>query len=161
MADVIQAATGLLAEVEKMVGYYADHEPERLKRRGLQNVVTAALDLEEALEGYELSDPSEDTPGLVGRSHPDTSREASLAVMPRTGTQRMDVLEFIVAAGDEGAIDEEIRNGIGIRYSSGCARRKELELGGWICDSGRTRPTETGNDSIVWVLTSKAREELG
>lgn len=153
-------AGDLLEEVTKLLSYVSEKEPDRFRRKGFQALLERALDLEEALDDVALPDPTENTDGIVGRDHPDTSKQAALNVMPRTGTQRLAVLEAVANGRDGGMTDEEIRDELGLRYSSECARRKELVDGGWLEDSGRTRPTSTGQEAIVWVVTQRALREM-
>lgn len=107
-----------------------------------------------------LSDPRENT---EGRAHTDghvTERAAATRVIPRTGTQRMLVLTAIETRDPNGITDEEISVWPGISDTAHRTRRKELVDGGWVMDSGRTGRTESGSDSILWILTPDAREEL-
>ena len=152
------AARNMLVVVTKLLTYTAEKEPERCSRRGFLEMTTAAMDLEEALE-EELSDPAVDAEGMIGSGHPGTSKDAAVDVMPRTGTQRMAVLDSI-GHSDNGLTDEEAMDELGLHPSSVRPRRKELVDGGWVKDSGRTRPTSTGNDAIVWVLTPKALDAM-
>jgi hypothetical protein len=107
----------------------------------------------------ELSNPAEKTVGALRSEPHDTEEAAAYAVMPRTGTQRMAVLEAISGA-EAGLTDEQVRSQTGIRYSSECARRQELEKGGWVMDSGQRRLTSSGQDAIIWVLTPEGRARL-
>lgn len=96
----------------------------------------------------------------------DTSEWAQWAVLPRTGSQRLAVLDFIIGRGEEGATHQEIRDGIvtdaggQLSYSSSTTRPQELEKGGWIMDSGMRRETRAGNPAIVWVLSEEGRWKL-
>ena len=95
----------------------------------------------------------EDTPGLVRRDHPDTSREAAASTV--TGKLRVKVYEFIVRRGQRGATDEEIiEAGIKRGYLANGIRPRRVELVryGWIIDSGERRPTRSGRSAIVWVV---------
>jgi hypothetical protein len=106
-----------------------------------------------------LSDPAENQVALPG--HPtDTQFGAAMSAFPRSGTQRMGVLEFIAKAVD-GATDEEVRIALGSQWTSGGldTRRLELQRGGWVKDSGRRRKTKSGADAIVWVLTTEGAAE--
>jgi hypothetical protein len=152
----------LLEKVTAMVEWYADNEPERLARRGIQAVLYAASDLEAAMEERDvpLSDPGANSAGLVAHDAADTSKAAALDVMPRSGTQRLAVLTIIAQSAD-GMTDEEIQAALAISPNSQRPRRVELVDGGWLIDTARTRPTESGNDAIVWALSDKGRTELG
>lgn len=86
-------------------------------------------------------------PGIVGAHHPDTSRAAALAVMPRTGTQRRRVFDYIVGCAGFGATDLELQNNLSLGGNSERPRRIELVEAGLIEDSGVRR-----RGHIVWVL---------
>jgi hypothetical protein len=68
-----------------------------------------------------------------------TQVAAAAAVRPRTGTQRARVLDAIRTAGRDGLIDEEIEDALHLDGNSARPRRKELEEGGLIVDSGQRR----------------------
>lgn len=62
--------------------------------------------------------------------------------------------ENIQSVGDYGATDEEVAIGLGIKASTACARRLDLEREGKVRDSGKRRFTTTGRsprEAIVWV----------
>lgn len=156
---MIREARAAIVCFEQMIDYLSVHEPERIVRSGFQRLVLAMVDLEHAIGGpVELSDPGENTVGITRLGAGATERAAAFAVQPRTGTQRWAVLDAI-SSSSAGLTDEEVRECLdGIRYSSECARRQELQQGGWIEDSGRTRLTRAGNAAIVWELTDEARK---
>lgn len=89
----------------------------------------------------------------VRRDAKATSVLAALVTLPRSRTRRYAVLEAIAAAGEHGRTDDELIGELGIPHQSVGPRRLELVEGGWIEDSERRRPTRTGADAIVWVLT--------
>lgn len=98
-------------------------------------------------------DPTEDTT-TTGAEHPDTSRQAALLALPRTGTQRHRVLTAIRASGDRGLTDSELGDRLGMNPSSVRPRRGELVQGMHIKDSGRRRATPSGAEAIVWVANT-------
>lgn len=106
------------------------------------------------------SRPDENVVGVMPSQPMDTSEAAAWAVLPRTGTQRMTILEWLVARGDQGGTDEETRLALGMRYSSVTTRRDELRKGGWVKDSGARRATTSGESAAVWVVTEKAGAEF-
>jgi len=95
----------------------------------------------------------------VRRDARPTETAAAARAAPRSGTQRMAVLHAVASAGDHGATDDEIAQVSGIIPPRVASRRKELLDGGWVRDSGATRPTRTGADAIVWVLADGARAD--
>lgn len=110
-----------------------------------------------------LSDPDKKD---IGKFHaptsdaPDTERLAALSVYPRSGTQRRAVLDAIASAGERGLIDEEIAERLGMLANTERPRRVELEQGGWVVNSGRTRKTAaSGTEAAVWVLSAQGRAE--
>jgi hypothetical protein len=109
--------------------------------------------------GRPMGDPSARTAQLRRGAHA-TERAAYFAALPRVGTQRWRVLTFIAGARD-GATDDEVGAALGMIDSSENARRGELQQGGWVMDSGRSRLTRAGRQqAIVWVLTPLGRERL-
>lgn len=106
-----------------------------------------------------LSDPDKNTLGkFQGPEHgaPETQRLAAIAIYPKTGTQRRDVLERIIAAGERGMTDEELHLVTGLKENSIRPRRDELVEGGWVVDSGQRRATRAGMAATVWVRSAKS-----
>jgi hypothetical protein len=116
--------------------------------------------------GYEppLSDAGEDKIGLFAADAKETSRLAAIQLYPRSGTARLRVLEAVADISAEvagGLTDYEIEQRTGMRHTTASARRNELVAGGWLVDTGKRRPTDTGSLAIVWSLSNKARTEMG
>jgi hypothetical protein len=106
-----------------------------------------------------LPDPGADE---VGRFHSDphpVEIPAALRVFPRTGSQRRLILDAVAAAGEHGITHDELAAIPEVSDRAHRTRRKELEMAGWVEDSGRTRLTVTGTDAVVWVLTEQGRKE--
>lgn len=82
-----------------------------------------------------------------------TSVAAAERVKPKSGTQRWRVLRVVVDAGEEGVTDEEVQDRIGLPLNTVRPRRLELVEGGYVIDSGDTRPTAGGSQAIVWLAT--------
>lgn len=85
------------------------------------------------------------------QAHSPTSREAAVAIEPRSETLRRAVLEFIRSRGETGATDEECQEGLAMNPSTQRPRRIELQQAGLVHDSGRTRLTKSGRKAVVWV----------
>jgi hypothetical protein len=85
-------------------------------------------------------------------SHSETSRAAADSIEPEAGTLRYAVLAYIRRAGEAGATDEEVQTGVPMRANTQRPRRRELELGGLVRDSGTTRLVRSGRLAVVWVL---------
>lgn len=98
-------------------------------------------------------------PKVSGAS--DTQRLAAVGVYPRTGTYRRGVLDCIARSGATGVTDQQIYLLTGLDENTVRPRRNELMNDGWIVDSGLTRPTPSGKAAVVWVLSDRARHELG
>lgn len=79
-----------------------------------------------------------------------TSAAAAAAALPKSGTRRRQVYDFIWDQGIHGATDDEIILGLGIGHQSVGPRRLELVEQGHIEDSGERRLTIGGNPAIVW-----------
>lgn len=82
----------------------------------------------------------------VGRQA--TSRAAATAALPKSGSNRARILDYIRTA--EGATDEEIE--VALKLSGNTVRpcRVSLVNDGWVTDSGQRRPVRSGNFAIVW-----------
>jgi hypothetical protein len=96
-------------------------------------------------EQRSLFDPA---PGIVGHTHPDTSRAAAERITPRTGTQRARVLDYVRWKGEDGATDHEVQQALSLDGNTERPRRIELVNAGHLEDSGRRR-----DGAIVWVVT--------
>jgi hypothetical protein len=98
-----------------------------------------------------------------GKKHADahpTEQAAALKAAGRTGSQRRLIFDAIGAAGERGLTDEEIAVVPDVADTAHRTRRNELVTAGLVADSGKTRKTESGSDSIVWVLTALGREVM-
>jgi hypothetical protein len=94
----------------------------------------------------------------LARHATDTSRAAADLVRPRSGTQRMRVLEALIRS--DGLTDLEIAIEVGLQENSERPRRIELVEAGWVRDSGQRRATNGRAEAIVWALTERAHDEL-
>jgi hypothetical protein len=106
-----------------------------------------------------LARPDTNMLGKFSGKHPETSRAAAVDLFPRSGNQRVQVLASIHAAGERGRTDYELERR-GFTRSSASTRRFELQQLGWVKDSGKRRPTGTGQMAIVWVLSDEAQAVL-
>ena len=105
-----------------------------------------------------LGDPAANTVGPF-QSHSQTSKDAALHNQPRSGTQRRNILDFLVGQGDTGATRQEIAGCLGMSDDSVRPRIVELMKGGWVQASAFTRPTPLGEQAEVVVATVQARQE--
>lgn len=108
-----------------------------------------------------LSDPRVPSVGKMHRFPTPSEKLAALQVMPRTGTQRMRILQHIANAGWRGATSGEIEVFLHMRQSSIAGRLNDLEQGGWIHRNGEKRPApNTGAPNDVWILTERGQKEV-
>ena len=107
-----------------------------------------------------LPDPSINRPAPVHRQAHDTERAAAAMVYPRTGTLRHLALHALALNNANGLTHGELAVITGKRHYSIAPRVTELVELGWVIDSGRRRPTDTGSPAIVWVLSERGKAEL-
>lgn len=93
------------------------------------------------------------TPAVkVRKNAHETELDAAGRALPRSGTQRRKVYDYLVSSG--GATDEEVQIALGINHNSQTPRRLELVEAGLVVDSGQRRATISGASAIVWKVTS-------
>lgn len=87
------------------------------------------------------------------QKHSPTSKAAAADILPRAGTLRRAVYDFIVSRHHAGATDEEIQNVLGLEGSTERPRRIELQRGGLIEQrvTWPTRRVKSGKQAAVWV----------
>lgn len=148
--------------VDAMYEYMVKDDPERGGRKGWVRIREALDKAGPWAEAYRLdvlSNPGEDRVRNPGS--PTDTQAAALTAMPISGTARLATLDVLVHAMPEGATDEEIAEITCLAMNTVRPRRGELVTGGWVEDSGVHRPTESGNEAIVWRVTIPGRERLG
>lgn len=89
---------------------------------------------------------------LAFQSHSPTSIAAARFYAPKAAGARARVFNALVAT-DDGMTDEELQDALRMNPSTQRPRRIELQRAGLIADSGRTRPTKSGAQAVVWVWT--------
>ena len=82
-----------------------------------------------------------------------TSEAAAESIEPKAATLRRKVLDYLRAAGDLGATDEQMQTDLAMPANTQRPRRDELVTGRLVRDSGNTRPTKSGRSAVVWVAT--------
>ena len=97
------------------------------------------------------------TRGRFRKTGPTTSRNAAEQVAPRTGTHRARILVDLLDAVD-GRTAEESWKRTGGRFPHVAGTRLgELQACDLVYMTARTRPTDSGADAHVWVLTDAGR----
>ena len=84
----------------------------------------------------------------ISRSAHPTSANAALRALPKSGSKRKRVYDFIQRV--DGATDEEIEEELSISGNTVRPTRGSLVKDGFIVDSGIVRLTKAGNPAIVW-----------
>jgi transcription initiation factor IIE alpha subunit len=91
---------------------------------------------------------------IVAHQAKATSREAASRVYPRSGSIRLEVYEFLIRRGLDGATDQEIESNLNLDGNTVRPTRKTLEQDELIIDTGTTRSNHNGNQCIVWRAIS-------
>lgn len=68
---------------------------------------------------------------------------------------RRRVLDYLRGVGEVGATDEELQTALSMGASTQRPRRVELVNGGFVFDSNRRRPTQSGRAAVIWVASSE------
>lgn len=79
-----------------------------------------------------------------------TSVMAAEKALPKSGTKRRLVYDFIERRGLQGATDDEIETVLGIDGNTVRPTRGGLVEDGYIINTGTTRKNKHGNECIVW-----------
>ena len=79
-----------------------------------------------------------------------TSVMAAEKALPKSGTKRRLVYDFIERRGMQGATDDEIESVLGIDGNTVRPTRGGLVEDGYIINTGTTRKNKHGNECIVW-----------
>lgn len=87
----------------------------------------------------------------VGNRHPSTAKVTAEAALPRAGSKRRQVYDWIVRR--RGLTDDQIEYLTGWSHQSVSAARNTLLTDGLIEDSGERATTRYGNDAIIWRST--------
>lgn len=101
----------------------------------------------------------EERPGAIGHNNPATSVAAANGV--RTGTQRWRTLQALRLAGDRGLTAFEAADELGHPRPHVIGTRIiELREDDLVAKNGETRPTDTGHQAEVYVITDFGRRVL-
>ena len=84
------------------------------------------------------------------QSHSPTSMAAAVEIAAQAPTLRGQVLRSL--RDDGPATDEQLQQRLGMGANTERPRRRELQKLGLVVDSGRTRPTLSGRQAVVWAV---------
>jgi hypothetical protein len=87
---------------------------------------------------------------IIARNAQRTSIAAANNALPKTGSLRRKVYEYILAQGLRGATDQEVENALHLDGNTVRPTRLSLIKDGYILDTGTTRKNANGNECIVW-----------
>jgi hypothetical protein len=100
------------------------------------------------LEGYRERLVQRNTVTISPSAKP-TSAAAALRALPRTGTYRKRIYDYLIECG--GATDEEIEHALGISGNTVRPTRGSLVKDRLVVETDVERPTHSGNMAIVWM----------
>lgn len=99
------------------------------------------------MEQRSLFDPRPEPPF---QRHSETSQQAAQSVLPRTGTLRRKVLDYLLSCED-GATDDEMQAALDMNGSTQRPRRIELEQSGLVVKTDQKRKTRGGELASVYI----------
>lgn len=95
----------------------------------------------------------------LSRNPSDTSRDAAMGVLPRSGSRLARIYSLIQSRSGYGATDSEIESALEMSHQSASAARNTLMNRGLLKDSGQRRKTASGAMAKVWITTSPSSKE--
>jgi len=87
---------------------------------------------------------------IIANNAQRTSVAAAMKALPRTGSMRRKVYEYIVGQGLRGATDQEIEKALGIDGNTVRPTRISLIKDGYIVWAGTFRKNKHNNDCLVY-----------
>jgi len=106
-----------------------------------------------AIERYRAERPPLERNHTVPGKNP-VSHDAARRAFGRSGNARERIYN-VIKAHPEGLTVHELRQLITMHFHTVAARVSDLNLEGWLVDSGRRRATDTGAMATVWVVASE------
>ena len=82
-----------------------------------------------------------------------TSRDAAEKALPKTGSMRRRIFDYIHASGH--ATDFQLEAVLNGKHQSVSASRRSLVIDGFLADSGKTMKNPEGNECTVWIIAPK------
>jgi hypothetical protein len=98
-----------------------------------------------------------DEPAIVGHHHPPTSFAAAARIAPLVSKQRRLILALIA---DAPHTDDELWELSGLNVNSSRPARVWLARHGLVADSGQVRRNLSGNECILWEITTRGRAAM-
>jgi hypothetical protein len=92
--------------------------------------------------------------------HSDTSKEAAKSMVGHVSRLALEVEKFIASKGQFGATEWEASVGLNMLHQTSSARIRELCLKNRIRKNGEKRPTATGRNAAVWVISYDGQGSL-
>lgn len=92
---------------------------------------------------------------IIANNARKTSVKAAENHLPKSGSIRANVYEYIIRQGMRGATDQEIQRSLKIDGNTVRPSRITLLKDGLIVDAGVTRKNDNGNDCTVWRAIDK------
>lgn len=87
---------------------------------------------------------------IIANNAQRTSIQAAWKALPKSGSMRRKVYEYILFQGLRGATDQEIERALHIDGNTIRPTRISLVRDGFIIDTGTTRKNDHNNECIVW-----------
>lgn len=85
------------------------------------------------------------------QKHSGTSQAAAAQIKYKVGDLHRAILSHLLEVG--GATDEQLMDALDMGGNTERPRRRELQLMGYIEDSGKTAVTRSGRSAVVWILS--------
>ena len=117
------------------------------------NEAAIAEAMRTAIERYRAERPPLERNHTVPGKNP-VSHDAARRAFGRSGNARERIYNVIQAHPD-GLTVHELRQLITMHFHTVAARVSDLNLEGWLVDSGQRRPTDTGAMATVWVVANE------
>jgi hypothetical protein len=106
-----------------------------------------------AIERYRAERPALERNHTVPGKNP-VSHDAARRAFGRSGNARERIYN-VIKAHPNGLTVHELRQLITMHFHTVAARVSDLNLEGWLVDSGQRRPTDTGAMATVWVVANE------
>lgn len=92
--------------------------------------------------------------GPPAQRHSRTSQKAAASIKYRIGDLHRAILQWL-ESNPQGACDERMAGELDMGLNTFRPRRRELQLMGYVEDSGRTEMTKSGRGAVVWTTSAR------